>query len=245
MSTKSTVSSLSIADQQKNLEEQGFIYLKTSNPEFDWRNFCKSVANCDLIHQYGHGLDFQVKSQPSFLNLSDAKSQKTLLPHTEASDYQTPPKYLALWCKKPSACGGGATTLARVDGFLPELTETAISRLMQTEYFFGSRNGVHKNRTQGATAPILSFPDNKLNFRYSYNLFKYGDYSPNPDNLDEFTPDPFIETFAERFLQYFERSHFSIRMEQHSLLLWNNQSIVHSRTGYTDPTRELERIFLG
>jgi hypothetical protein len=244
MFVKSTHSARSIANQKTILAEQGFVYLETGDPEFDWIKFCEAVTSLDLIPQYKQGWIFSVKSQQSFLNLSDAKSQKTLLPHTEASDYQVPPKYLALWCKQPSACGGGATTLVRISGFLSELSEAEVSQLMQTEYFFGSRNGVHKNRTEGAIAPILSFPDGKLNFRYSYNLFKYGDYSPNPDNLEDFTPDPFVEAIAEKFLTYFERRHFAIQMEQYSLLLWNNQSIAHSRTAYTDPTRELARIFL-
>jgi alpha-ketoglutarate-dependent taurine dioxygenase len=234
-----------ISYYKKKLEEDGYIHLENNDREFNWMKFSKDVTECKLLEQYHHGLIFQVKSQPQFLNLSDAKSQKTLLPHTEASDYKNPPKFLVLWCKMHSSCGGGATTLVDIKGFLQKLTEAEKRKLMQTQCFFGSRTGVHKNRTPGVITPILSFSDGKPNFRYSYNLLKYGDYSPNLDALEEFTPDPFVAEIAERFLKYFEDNHFSINMKQNSLLLWDNRSMVHSRTAYIDPARELKRIFLG
>ncbi|MEB3181825.1 MAG: TauD/TfdA family dioxygenase [Nostocaceae cyanobacterium] len=234
----------SISQYQQLLQDKHFIYVETKNPNFDWKEFAKLVTGKDLMPQYGK-LIFQVKYEPEFLNFSDARGQKRLLPHTEATDYPTPPKYLALWCKKPADCGGGLTTLAYVEGFLKTLTEAEKKQLMATHHYFGATRGVHASRTQGAIHPILSYECNKPILRFSCNYITHGDYSPNPDNLIPFTPDPFLAEISDRLLAYFEENHLAILMQQFSLLLWDNQSMMHSRTTYKDPTRILERIFLG
>ena len=144
----------SIPEYQQLLEQSHFIYVETEDRNFDWINFAKLVTGEELMLQYGKPI-FQVKWEPEFLNFSDARGQKRLLPHTEASDYQTPPKYLVLWCKKPADCGGGLTTLAYVEGFLKTLTEAEKKKLMETRHYFGAVGGVHAKRTQGATHPIL------------------------------------------------------------------------------------------
>ncbi|MGB3513505.1 MAG: TauD/TfdA family dioxygenase [Microcoleaceae cyanobacterium] len=202
------------------------------------------VTSEELMLQYGKER-FQVKFEAEFMKFSDARGSKPLLPHTEATDYPSPPKYLALWCKKPADCGGGLTTLAYVEGFLKTLTEAEKKKLMETQYYFGATGGVHANRTQGATHTILSFDDNKPIFRFSCNYITHGDYSPEPENLKPFTPDPFLAEISDRFIEYYEQNCLKIRMEQYSFLLWDNQCIAHSRTTYSDPTRILERIFLG
>ena len=234
----------SISQYQQLLEQNHFIYLEAEVANFDWIQFAKSVTNEELRPQYGKEI-FQVKYEPEFLKFSDARGQKPLLPHTEATDYPAPPKYLALWCKKPADCGGGLTTLAYVEGFLKTLTEAEKKKLMETRHYFGATGGVHANRTQGATHPILSFDGDKPILRFSCNYIKHGDYSPDPDNLTPFTPDPFLAEISDRFLEYYEENHMAIRMAQYSFLLWDNQCMAHSRTTYSDPTRILERIFLG
>ena len=234
----------SIAKYQQLLEQQRFIYLETEDANFDWIEFAKLVTGEDLMLQYGKPL-FQVKLEPEFMNFSDARGAKRLLPHTEATDYVNPPKYLVLWCKKPADCGGGTTTLAYVEGFLQTLTEAEKKQLMGTQYYFGATGGVHANRTQGATHTILSFSGDKPVFRFSCNYIQHGDYSPDPDNLRPFTPDPFLAEISERFQAYYEQNCLEILMKQYSCLLWDNQCIVHSRTPYRDQTRQLERVFLG
>lgn len=234
----------SIEKYQQLLAQNHLIYIETENPSFDWIQFAKLVTGEKLKLQYGKEI-FHVKYEPELLNFSDARGQKPLLPHTEATDYPNPPRYLALWCKKPSDCGGGLTTLAYVEGFLKTLTEAEKQKLMETHHYFGATGGVHANRTQGATHPILSFSGNKPILRFSCNYITHGDYSPDPDNLKPFTPDPFLADISDRFIEYYEENHMAIRMAQYSFLLWDNQCLAHSRTTYTDPTRILERIFLG
>ena len=192
----------SITKYQQLLEKNHFIYLETEDPDFDWIKFAKLVTGEDLKLQYGKEL-FQVKLEPEFMNFSDARGQKRLLPHTEATDYPNPPKYLVLWCKKPSDCGGGFTTLAYVEGFLKTLTEAEKNKLMETRHYFGATGGVHANRTNGAMHSILSFDGNKPIFRFSCNYITHGDYSPDPDNLKPFTPDPFLAEISDRFQEYF------------------------------------------
>lgn len=246
--TKSSEAWKNLIKFQRELEETGVIYLETEEPNFNWIKFCTNITQSDLILQYNQEVIFKVKFKLEFAKYSDAKSQNELLPHTESSDYVTPPKYLALWCEQPSNCGGGATTLASVEGFLRQLTEEEQKKLMETICFFGARSGIHQNRTKGVFAPILLFNRNKPNFRFSYNLLKYGDYSPNNDQLDQlekFIPNPFIAEIADKFLNYYQENNMGIVMKKYSLLLWNNQTMVHSRTAYKDPNRELHRIFLG
>lgn len=240
----SLASGQSIDYYQQLLEQDHFIYVKTEQPNFDWSAFCRLVTGEELKLQYGQPI-FHVKYQPEFLNLSDARGQRRLLPHTEATDYPNPPKYLALWCKKPADCGGGLTTLAYVEEFLQTLTAAEKKRLMETQHYFGATRGIHAKRTSGATHPILSFAGDKPILRFSCNYITHGDYSPDPENLIPFTPDPFLADISDRFMEYYEQNCLKIRMEQYSILLWDNQCMAHSRTTYSDPTRELERIFLG
>ena len=233
----------SILEYKRLLERDHFFYLEANDPDFDWIKFSKMVTGKELTPQYGKDI-FHVQWEPEFLNLSDARGRRNLLPHTEASDYPRPPKYLALWCQKPADCGGGKTTLASVDGFLATLTAAEKKILMETTHYFGATSGIHANRTQGATHPILSFVDSNPILRFSCNYINHGDYSPDPENLVPFTPDPFLEDISRRLMAYFEESATGIRMKQYSLLLWDNECMVHSRTNYTDPTRKLDRIFL-
>lgn len=233
----------SIASYQRQLDQQNFIYLQADDPDFDWIKFSKLVTGKTLMQQYGKDV-FHVQWDPKFLNLSDARGKRQLLPHTEASDYPAPPKYLALWCQKPADCGGGKTTIASVSDFLAILTAAEKQKLMETTHYFGATNGIHANRTQGATHHLLSFVGEKPTLRFSCNYISHGDYSPDPENLAPFTPDPFLADISERLMRFFEANALRIRMSQYSLLLWDNESMLHSRTTYTDPTRKLERIFL-
>ncbi len=187
-STNFSVSSIS--QFQDLLKEQKFIYVETEDPDFDWIKLAKLVTGKELSLQYGKEI-FHVKWEPEFLNFSDARGKRPLLPHTEASDYPSPPEYLALWCKKPADCGGGFTTMASVEGFLKTLTEAEREQLMDTQHYFGATGGVHAKRTAGATHTILSFDGDKPILRFSCNYIQHGDYSPDPENLKPFTPDPF------------------------------------------------------
>lgn len=239
----SEVSGKSIADYRQILEQNHFIYVETKEPNFDWIRFAKSVTGKELMLQYGEPM-FQVKLEREFMNLSDARGKRVLLPHTEASDYPKPPKYLVLWCEKPADCGGGMTTLAYVQGFLDSLTEEEKQKLMETRHYFGATGGIHANRTKGATHNILSFSGDKPILRFSCNYIKHGDYSPDPENLKPFTPDSFLGEISDRLVEYYEENHLGIRMEQYSLLLWDNECMAHARTTYSDTTRKLSRIFL-
>lgn len=233
----------SIAEYRKLLERNHFIYVETEEPNFEWQEFAKSVTGKEIMLQYGSPI-FQVKLEEKFMNLSDARGKRPLLPHTEASDYPNPPKYLVLWCEKPSDCGGGKTTLAYVQGFLDTLTEEEKKKLMETRHYFGATGGIHANRTEGAIHNILSFSGDKPILRFSCNYIKHGDYSPDPENLKPFTPEPFLGEISDRFIEYYEENHLAIRMEKYSCLLWDNECMAHSRTTYTDLSRKLERIFL-
>ncbi len=234
----------SISNYEKLLSQNHYIYLENNDPNFEWVKFCRLVTGCELIPQYGKEI-FEVKWIPELIDFSDARGAKPVLFHAEASDYEKPPKYLALWGKKPANCGGGATTFAYVEEFLKTLTEEEKTKLMETKHYFVATRGVHSNRTKGAVHPILSYSDDKPVIRFSYNYIKYGDYSPNPDNIKPFTPDPFLEEISDRFLEYYEKHHIAINIKQNSFLLWDNECLVHARTTYTDPNRELQRIFLG
>lgn len=233
----------SISKYQQLLRGKNFIYVETEDSSFEWIKFAKLVTGKELMLQYGKEI-FHVKWKPEFLKFSDSRGQRPLLPHTEASDYPNPPKYLALWCKKSANCGGGFTTIASVEGFLKMLSEKEKEKLMETRHYFGSTRGVYAKRTEAAIHNILSFDGNKPILRFSCNYIQYGDYSPDPENLKPFTPEPFLAEISARLLEYYEQNHLAIRMKQYSLLLWDNQSMLHSRTNYSDPTRELERIFL-
>jgi alpha-ketoglutarate-dependent taurine dioxygenase len=234
---KPTIDVNKTQQHQQTLKEQGFVYIDNLNQNFDWIKYAQQLTNTRSMPQDNLELIYDLKAIPNN-TLSDGKSQNSLRPHTEASYLCAPPKYLALWCWQPSACGGGYTTLANANSFLRHLTIDEQQRLMQN-YLFTNKDG-----SQKTFVPIVQFERNyHLLFRFSYNILMFQDPSPDT-NLKTTVADKFLGNICDRVLDFFEDYHLKIRLEKHSLLIVNNSTMLHSRTAYQDSNRFMQRIWL-
>lgn len=222
---------------QQSLNQHGFVYINNLKPDFNWIEYAQKLTNCRLMPQDNLELVYDLKAIPDS-SLSDGKSQNALKPHTEASYLHSPPKYLILCCQQESSCGGGYTTLANANNFLRYLTIDELQRLRKPYLF------VNKDGSQKIFAPIIDFDrEYQLLFRFSYNILKY--QNPSPDiYCTEVVADKFMEDICDRVLGFFEENHVALRLEKQSLLIVKNTFMLHSRTAYQDPNRFLQRIWL-
>ncbi|MEM9227856.1 MAG: TauD/TfdA family dioxygenase [Verrucomicrobiota bacterium] len=242
LSTRSVTDS-ELSAYREALQNDHYLYLETGDTDFDWIGLSCALTGMDIEQQYGNDI-FPIRFEAHLAHLSDSRGRQNLLPHTEASDYAQPPRYLALWCQRPAECGGGETTLLPVADFLASLTPAEHDRLLRTEHYFGATRGVHAGRTAGAVHPVLTYEAGKPVLRFSCNYMSFGDYSPDPANLDEFKPDPFLADISTRLVHFFDEHAAKIMVQENALLIWDNECMIHSRTTYTDPLRRLDRIFL-
>ncbi len=214
------------------LEREGYVHLHGLPEGFDHLEFLTRYG--ELMPQYDGELIWSIRALERFDDLYHSLNTKPLNPHTECYEFTgVPPKYLALWCLKPADDGGGQTTLADLYGFLDTLGEADRRRLAQRGYQFVSSSGV-QDMELGVTAehPVLEERgDRPPIVRFSYNCVVHGD-------------DPFLLDIRERVLDWFNRTHISVDYRRGDILIWNNHRTVHSRTGYTDRSRHLRRVWL-
>ena len=235
--TNDKFDSKALQETRQLLKKYGWVFLR--DVPADWKNYARSLTQVSLMPQDAGEIVYQVKSVSGNENLSDSKSQNALRPHTEASYLPAPPEYLALYGVRPSACGGGRTTLADGCEFLKTLTEPEQKKLMQYRCEFVSKDGKSK-----FVAPILEMlPHNRIMFRFSYNILLYSHPSPELD-VPPVINDPFLRDICDRCIEFFEDVREAIRIEKGSLLVFDNYRMLHSRTAYSDPSRHLQRIWL-
>lgn len=236
-------------DQYKRvLKQQGYLYFSNLNDDFDWIQYLvKDLKLGQLVLQEGEEYIAHIKSDQRYQSLSYSKSTNPARPHTEAPYLQVPPKYLALWCEQPAVCGGGHTILADGYDFLLTLTEAEQAKLASNIYPFKAKVGKHRS-SHNLKAKILTFrPTDGLMLRWSYNVLKYGDHAPRVNSNEAQTiwqSDPFLRKMSERILSFYDESAIPILMDKGSLLVWDNHRMIHGRTGYSDPSRHLKRVWL-
>lgn len=233
-----------IAICKQMLSQQGSCLLENLSDNFDTIGFLQNFSS--PIAQHNGEFVYSVKAAPGFEKHSDSKSTNRLKPHTDGSDCDPPPRWLALWGVQPARCGGGHTQLADCDRFIKSL-DIATRQEVETRIyqFKSSSQGIHAKRIHAVKSSLLS----KLSgadrpiFRFSENLLLHGDYSPALDET-RVEADAFTQDFCDRLLQFFQEFSTSILIQPNSLLLWDNWRMVHSRTQYRDRERHLLRYWL-
>lgn len=201
----------------------------------------------ELIPQYDGSLRYQVKYTPGFEQRRYSKSVNTILVHTEAPGWDPPPAYLALHCRVQATCGSGHTELADLRQFAASLPEGERAALYRRDINWVGHNtggvgaaGVHRPVVERA-------PGGREVFRFSYNLLTAGEYDPP---LDE-KPDPgslplgpYGLHLAEQVEAFFREHRVSVLIPEDSVLVWDNQRMVHARSAYRDPRRHLTRYWI-
>jgi alpha-ketoglutarate-dependent taurine dioxygenase len=225
------VSNDSIQEYKEVLRQQGYVNFVEIPDDFNHLELVQQFG--DLMPQYDGELVWSIKADPRFADVYHSLNNKPLLPHTECYEFPgLPPKYLALWCIKAPEDRGGQTTLADGYAFLNSLTAKERDKLSSHRYEFHSTAGLQKSNLGGtARHPIYDLSAEEPIFRYSFACLNVED-------------NPFIKDIRQRVLDFFEQEQKPIYYQKNSLLIWDNWRMLHARTGFTDQTRHLKRVWL-
>ena len=203
-----------------------------------------------IIPQFNGQMAFAITRKPGYEELPYSQSMNGIGPHTEAPVYAPPPRYLALHCHQQATCGGGHTGL--VDGieflaFLehtdPELREWIDDT--PVEFVATAKPGEPAQRR--VKEYILTPTEEGDIFRFSYNQFHYGDVNPSREHLQQSlvtNSTTALARFAVLGEAYFVEHNTPVLIPDGCLLIWDNWRMIHARSRYTDPARNLTRYWL-
>ena len=207
-----------------------------------------ALAHFGRIVPQFHGQDtFDVTLKPGFEKLPFSQSKNEIGPHTEAPVYDPPPKYLALHCHRQATCGGGQTLLADGFAFLASLEPAQKAWVDQNPVAFSATATPGRPEKRVHHAKLLEMQRDAVVFRFSFNQFHYGDVNPSESDLaapiQQYADDPLgrIVQAGERF---FYEHVIPVLIPEGSMLIWDNQRMMHARSEYQDPARHLTRYWL-
>lgn len=203
-----------------------------------------------IIPQFNGQMAFAITRKPGYEDLPYSQSMNGIGPHTEAPVYGPPPRYLALHCHQQATCGGGHTGL--VDGYeflaFLERTEPELRTWIDetpVEFVATAKPGEAAQRR--VKEYILTPTEAGDIFRFSYNQFHYGDVNPSKEDLQQSlvanSSSP-LARFAVLGEEYFVQHNTPVLIPDDCMLIWDNWRMIHARSRYTDPARNLTRYWL-
>lgn len=200
-----------------------------------------------LVPQYDGALRYQVKATPGFEGHRYSKSANTIAVHTEAPGWDPPPRYLALHCRVQAGCGSGHTELADAGAFVATLDDAARAALYSEPIDWVGRN-MSGGGGMGVRRPVVErMAGGREVVRFSYNLLTSGLYDPPLDA--EVAPENLplgglgLE-LAQRAEAFFREQKVSVLIPEDSILVWDNQRMLHARSAYADTRRHLTRYWI-
>ncbi|MEY2617064.1 MAG: hypothetical protein RL522_66 [Pseudomonadota bacterium] len=197
-----------------------------------------------IVPQYNGHDTWEVRARPGFETLPYSQSNNGIGAHTEAPVLSPPPRYLALHCKHQARCGGGHTLLADGLQFCTSLVGwDAVLRTKPIDFVATPSPGnTQRHRLQ---APLLSDGKTHPIFRFSDNLFRYGDVNPTAEALaSPSVRDPQLLELAAHAERFFDTHGTAVLVPDDCLLIWDNHRMMHARSRFIDPARHLTRYWL-
>lgn len=218
---------------QASLAKDGFVYIRDQGPDFDYFNVLQDFGR--VLRQYDGEAIWSIRSEQRFENTYHSKNTKELQPHSECYEFAgLPPKYLALWCVEPGDEGEGHTHLADIAAFMfDQLDSGQRKQLEEVPFRYFSTDGLQSEQLGiEAHHPMLSYAGGgEPVVRFSVRCM---DHSSVPG----------FDKTVDAMREYIERNKVSIAWKRHSLLIWNNHRMVHSREAFRNTERELRRVWL-
>lgn len=211
------------------LESNGFFKLGNVDSEEAFLSIAKNLGT--LVPQYDGALVWSIKAKEKAARSYHSLSTGELLPHTECYEFaQTPPKYLALWCKDPGQGEGGSTLLGSLKSAINTVcTSEELEKLKKYNLSFSTTPGLKEDgMNHEFKCPMIS--DNGV-IRFSVKCMTGRDL-------------PWLESRKEDIKNQLYRNSFEFKWSRGDLLLWNNHELAHWREGFTDINRELRRVWL-
>ncbi len=96
-----------------------------------------------ITSQYQGELVYSIKPDPLMENYYVSTNRKELFPHSEAYEFETPPKYIILICNEPDKFGLGENYLSDMYKFLLLLTDSEF-KFITTQNMSCPGIGLHK-----------------------------------------------------------------------------------------------------
>jgi hypothetical protein len=193
----------------------------------------------ELIPQYDGRLTHEVTYRPGNDDRSYSQRANTILAHTEAPGWHPGPAYLALFCHRQARCGGGHTDLLDVRKLVGALDADELALMTDAEVHFpGPDGGVHSTM-------LSTDVDGNTVARFSSNLLTTSDYDPTLGADVDASQLPLGEAGcrpAHRVSDLFRELRTSVLIPDGSLLIWDNQRMLHGRSEYLDRSRQLTRF---
>ncbi|MEU5403829.1 TauD/TfdA family dioxygenase [Streptomyces sp. NPDC005963] len=216
-----------------SLEQHGYRHIEHVPDSFDYISALSAIG--PLMTQYQGDLIREVQPNPAVPDdANSAASTSAATPHTEFYEFpDIPPRYVALWCIRPALPDGGATTLADGYRFLAEFTTDERSRLFDEIRDWRSRPTLAAEgiAPTSCRTPALVRHHGRLVMRFSTrDLHRDGELT---------------SAYIDRGQEFFNAHHIAVRLEQRSLLIWDNWRMIHARTAFDDRRRHLRRILIG
>jgi|RhiMethySRZTD1v2_1073278.scaffolds.fasta_scaffold166026_2 hypothetical protein len=223
---------------RRRLDQWGYVVINDVDSQAAAEELVRSVGQ--LIPQYNGHLTHDVTYRPGNDDRSYSQSANTILAHTEAPGWHPSPAYLALFCHRQARCGGGHTDLLDARRLVGVLDTDEMALMTEAELHFPGPDG-------GVRSTMLS-TDTSGNTvaRFSYNLLTTADYDPSLGADVGHSELPLGEAgrrLAHRVSDVFRERRTSVLIPDGSLLIWDNQRMLHARSEYADRSRHLTRFW--
>jgi hypothetical protein len=214
---------------RRRLDQWGYVVVDNLESLTAAEELVRSVG--ELIPQHDGLLTHEV---------TYSRSPNTILAHTEAPGRHPSPAYLALFCHRQARCGGGHTNLLDARRLVGALDADELALMTDAELHFpGPDGGVHSTM-------LSTDADGNTVTRFSYNLLSTSDYHPTRGaDVDPFRL-PLGEAgrrLAHRVSNVFRTQGTSVLIPGGSLLIWDNQRMLHGQSKYRDRARHLTRFW--
>jgi len=221
---------------RRRLDQWGYVLVEDVESLTAAEELVRSVG--ELIPQYNGLLTHEVTYRPGKKDRS--QSVNVTSARTEAPGRHPSPAYLALFCHGQARCGGGHTDLLDVRKLVGALDADELALMTDAELHFPGPDG-------GVRTTMLSTDaGGNTVTRFSYNLLTTSDYDPtlgadvDPSGL------PLGEAgrgLAHRVSDLFRELRTRVLVPDGSLLIWDNQRMLHARSEYHDRSRHLTRFW--
>ncbi|MEV6906927.1 TauD/TfdA family dioxygenase [Amycolatopsis sp. NPDC051071] len=211
---------------QDMLVEHGYVHLTGLPDAFDPVSFGRELG--PLMPHYNGTLVAEVRATGDTTYYPG--STRAFSPHTEGYDLVClPPRYLALWCVRPTEGPGGQTTLADTTPWLERLDGPQRRHLEQFEYDWSNPHGEGLDTT--VKHPVIETHDANTIVRFSCN-----NIVRNEDDV--------VAALQRLWQEWYADDHIEITYARNDMLIWDNWRMLHARNAHQDPNRHLRRIHI-
>lgn len=215
---------------RRRLDQWGYVLVEDVESSTAAEELVRSVG--ELIPPYSGRLTHEVTYRPG--NKDRSQNANVASAHTEAPGRHPSPAYLVLFCHRQRRRGAGHIDLLDVRKLVGALDADELALMTDAELHFpGPDGGVH-------TTMLSTDADGNTVTRFSYNLLTTADDDPTLGADVDCSRLPLGEPgrrLAHRISDLFRELRTSVLIPDGSLLIWDNQRMLHARSENHDRSR--------